>query len=380
MPATKLLVDDRFIDHFRGYLAQVFLYITDECNLRCTQCYYKPWLQTGHAEMDTGVMFELLAAFRGLGARKLSLLGGEPTLYGQAPGNLPLPAIAKYARELGFEYIRVVTNGLFNANRIKEGLFGDFDEVTFSMDGDSPNLHDRLRGRGHFIQTLENLRLVIATGQTVQVTTCVHRGNIGKTEDGQLLLDRAIRWAQDEGVSVINFHPLFKMDIPRDSWSGPTDIDPVVWTEVYNQIRKNIEEGCYRIAIRIPQRFVTTSEFNRHKSSYGYCPVKMRERIEVHPNGQIHSCALNNGTPIALARFALEQQQLRLRWIDGTNNEIKRYPFDLTESHPCAIMARDFSGLAPLCISFKPHQSDFYWNTQVAAGEKVPDAGQPSPT
>lgn len=365
MLIPEISSDARFSDHFNGSLVQVFLYVTDECNLRCTQCYYKPWLKTGHAEMDTAVMFALLSEFRRLGARKLSLLGGEPTLYGQADGNLPLPFIARQAREFGFEYVRLVTNGLFNSDLITKGWFRDFDELTFSLDGDSPQLHDPLRGRGKFTQTLGNLRRAVTAGHSVQVTTCVHRGNVGRTDAGQLLLDRAIRWAECEGAGVINFHPLFKMDIPRDGWSGPTDIDPSEWMTVYKEIRANIDAGHYRIAVRIPQRFVSKKTFNSNSGYYHYCPVKMRERIEVHPNGQIHSCALNNGTPIALARFGSENGLVNIHWVDGEQNELERYPFLSGSNHPCAVISRDFSELAPLCISFKPDQDEFAWNTHL---------------
>lgn len=91
--------DPRFDRHFKGRLMQVFLYVTDECNIRCTQCYYKPSLKKYHAEMPTNVLLSLLRKFRELGAIKVSFLGGEPTLYGQADGNQPLPFLIHASRE-----------------------------------------------------------------------------------------------------------------------------------------------------------------------------------------------------------------------------------------------------------------------------------------
>lgn len=39
MNTLPIRTDPRFDQHFRN-LTQVFFYLTDECNLRCTQCYY----------------------------------------------------------------------------------------------------------------------------------------------------------------------------------------------------------------------------------------------------------------------------------------------------------------------------------------------------
>src|SRR5258708_6320331 len=107
MPMKVVEADPRFDRRFTSRLMQVFLYVTDECNIRCTQCYYSPWLKKGHAEMPTSVALALLRKFRELGAIKVTLLGGEPTLYGQAPGNKPLSYLVRVAHQIGFEYVRM---------------------------------------------------------------------------------------------------------------------------------------------------------------------------------------------------------------------------------------------------------------------------------
>lgn len=353
--------DRKFEQHFRNLL-QVFLYITDECNLRCKQCYYKPWLHSGCAEMETDVMLALLHKFRELGAMKLSLLGGEPTLYGQVSGNESLPYIVRQAKKLGFNYIRLVTNGLFDEGFLRNEDLKLLNEVTFSIDGDSPEIHDPLRGQGTFIRTTRNLQSAIGQGYVSHVTTCVHRGNIGQDGQGHYLLDRAIKWATILGAKLINFHPLFKMNIPRDTWTGDVHITAEEWVSVYRHIRRKVQKGEYSIPVRIPQRFINLEQFNRQPKYYGFCPVKLAERVEVHPNGQIHSCALNNGTPISLAKFTRENDKLRILW-SLNQNELEVYPFDFSKDHPCAVISKDYGELVPLCISFKPGQEEFIWKT-----------------
>ena len=156
---------------------QVFLYVTDECNIRCNQCYYKPSLKH-NAEMPTNVALSLLHKFRELGV-KVSFLGGEPTLYGQTDGNEPIHYLIEAARRIGFEDIRMVTNGLFQEAFLKDERLREIDEGTFSMDGDTAEIHDAVRGRKTFERSLKGLQAAVSFGYTVHVTMCAHRGNIG---------------------------------------------------------------------------------------------------------------------------------------------------------------------------------------------------------
>ena len=341
------------------------MYVTDECNLRCTQCYYNPWLKPWNpaVEMPFDVADSLLDVFRELGAIKVSFLGGEPTLYGtHRNSNIAITSLFEAARSKGFEYIRIVTNGLFNAALLDHKNFRLLDEITFSIDGHEPHIHDELRGKGTFERTLTNLRLALKTNVRVHVTTCVHRLNSGRNEQGQLLLDQAIRWAEDLGVTLINFHPLFKMGIPRDSWTHETDISPSLWQTIYREIRTHIEAGVYKIPVRLPERFIPAEIFSDDPNYYGYCPVKLAERLEIHVNGQLHSCALHNGTPVSLARFHVNDGLLSIKW-SGHQNEIDEYDFDFSRDHPCAVMQRDFRESVPLCISFKPKQVEPVWQS-----------------
>ena len=105
-------IDPKFKEYFKN-LKQVFLYITDECNLRCSHCLYKPDL-TFHLkekEIDLETALALISDFREMGASKLTIMGGEPTLYGIDQEWKPLLKVISEARNLGYEYIRIDTNG-----------------------------------------------------------------------------------------------------------------------------------------------------------------------------------------------------------------------------------------------------------------------------
>lgn len=159
------------------------------------------------------------------------------------------------------------------------------------------------------------------------------------------------------------------MGIARDSWTGETDITPEEWMDVYAYLRAQIDAGAYDIAVRLPQRFLSPEVFDERPSYLGFCPVKLAERIEVHQNGQIHSCALNNGTPICLARFAEVDGGVSIGWEEATN-ELDAFPFDMTADHPCAAFRKEVdAGLVPLCISLKPQQDEYAWNKHQLDGK-----------
>ena len=337
------------------------MYITDECNIRCEQCFYTPWLKRGNAEMSTAAAISLLRKFRELGAVKVTFLGGEPTLYGRAPGNEPLPYLVAAAQNLGFGYTRVVTNGLFDKALLSDSRLRRINEITFSIDGDTPEVHNRLRGGRTHEKALRNLEAAVRTGYTVHLTMCAHRGNIGRTADGTLLLSRAIQWAASLGVKSFNLHPLFRMGVPRDLWMGETDIQPNEWISVYRELQGCATRGEFGIPLRLPLRFTTPSEFSATPRLHGYCSVKHADRLDIHPNGQIHTCALHIGTPISVAHFQDEGEHLQIQWAQK-HNEIETHPFKDGQNHPCPVMQGFPNGLLPLCISLKPGQVEFAWN------------------
>lgn len=110
-----LKIDPKFIEYFKD-IKQVFFYLTDECNLRCTHCLYKPNLvfQNKEREISLETAQALASDFRELGASKLTIIGGEPTLYGVSQNREPLLHLINTVKNLGYEYVRIDTNGIFD--------------------------------------------------------------------------------------------------------------------------------------------------------------------------------------------------------------------------------------------------------------------------
>ena len=76
-------MDKKFREYYGTNLRQVFLYLVDKCNLNCVQCLYKLDIgfQVEKKEIDFEDAAKLISDFKEMGAKKLTLMGGEPTLY-----------------------------------------------------------------------------------------------------------------------------------------------------------------------------------------------------------------------------------------------------------------------------------------------------------
>ena len=354
--------DAAFAGHFKR-LHQVFMYITDRCNLECEQCIYKPSISHFiNEEIELPVALGLLQEFRRLGAGKVTFLGGEPTLYGHRNANRPLLDLIAGTRALGYDYIRLDTNGQRIGHLLPAPDFKSLDEIAFSLDGYSPETNDPLRGLGTFVRVEGAIRNALDLGYRVTITCCVQRLFLERDETGMLKLERMIRYAQSLGIHQINFHDLFKVGIPMDTWTGDFAPRPIDWMPVYEELSAKVARGEFEILVRLPQCFVSRREFDSDPDYFGYCPVKLGERVMVHPNGVIRICSNLICTGYGVARY----RDGIIEWDRSHNNETAKH--DLNRATPCTNRSRHrkYGDLVPLCFSFKPGQDEYVWRDRLA--------------
>lgn len=357
-------IDAPIRDYFANNLQQVFLYVTNRCNLICLHCLYKPYLYPYFRDkkLDVQTAISLLSTFKTWGASKLTIIGGEPTLYDVENQNRSLIKLLTEAKEIGYKYVGMDTNGIKIGTLLKNnGLTENLDELAFSLDGPTPEINDFIRGRGTFNQCVSNIKEAVKLGYNVTITSCIHRKYI---ENGHIIagvknINLLINLSTSLGINQLNFHPIFKMGVPRDAWIGDTEIPLQDWIGIESEIQKNIEMGVYNIPIRIPKRFITKEVFEKNPIYYGYCPVKMGERILVHPDGILRICALLIGTAYGVGRYDTSH----ILWDSSATNEILNH--SLNGNTPCQNQYFENSDLLPLCISFKPQQNEYIWKRKI---------------
>ncbi len=129
--------------------------ITNNCNLRCTHCYW--WRQERNPDLDDEKMVEFMKGLQRRGMKVVYLLGGEPLLR---------PNICAEAGKI-FDFVMLFTNGTLGYPPIKN--------VMYSLSIDGPQrIHDSLRGEGVF----ENIvNILDGQKQKVMIHITVCRSN-----------------------------------------------------------------------------------------------------------------------------------------------------------------------------------------------------------
>lgn len=160
---------------------QVEIQLGHMCNNRCTFCVSGQRTAMGEAlPLAAAPILERIRAARGEGHRKITLLGGEPTLQ---------PAFMEVVREcvrLGYEEIVIFTNG------VKTARAAVIDEVIatggqfswrISLQGATEEEHEATtRKVGSFARILRTLEHLAARDQRISVNMCVVGSNYGSVD------------------------------------------------------------------------------------------------------------------------------------------------------------------------------------------------------
>ena len=352
-----MYIDNMTKDYFSN-IKQVFLYISDKCNLLCEQCLYKPNVLLGK-DINPKLAMELLRTFRNLGAFKLTLLGGEVSLYDIEHDNQNLIDVLKFSKEIGYSYIRIDTNGQSDKSFFRKEIMSYIDEVSFSLDGYVENTNDVLRGDGAFSKALSNIKLAASTDINVQITTCITKQNTTISNGIIPFIEKMVSFCESLGIRHLNFHGVFKMGVPMDIWTGDSHLEPIEWLSEANTIYRNIKNGKYNLNVRFPLHLISRDEFDKKPNYYGYCPCKKGERALIHPDGIIRVCSSLLSTPYGVANF----NSTSIMW-NHFNNELIDHDSNLNT--PCTNQKILYeNNNVPICFSIKPYQDEPVWNYQL---------------
>jgi radical SAM protein with 4Fe4S-binding SPASM domain len=145
----------------------VTLGITNHCNLNCRHC----WPDSGPDNLASMVprdrVVKLIRGFSALGAAKFTITGGEPLTH---PEWIDLLFFACGLPEV--TEVRLQTNGILITPSDLEVFVSLKDRgliVQMSLEGVTPAVHDRIRGRGSFQKTLQGLELLLECGLAAHI-------------------------------------------------------------------------------------------------------------------------------------------------------------------------------------------------------------------
>jgi radical SAM protein with 4Fe4S-binding SPASM domain len=144
----------------------IYMHMTNKCNLKCPYCYNKDDRETkiklerkGLVDpiLNTEEYKELIARTIDCGVRRLVFTGGEPLM---RPDVQELVAFARSKSEKVF--LEMLTNAIKIDDKTAEWMCEYLNAVTISMDGHEKHLHEYYRGKGTFEPTVRGVRKIVA--------------------------------------------------------------------------------------------------------------------------------------------------------------------------------------------------------------------------
>ncbi len=192
-------------------------YVTLRCNARCSFCTI--WRDEPGPDANLSDVSINLSHARKSGCRFVDFTGGEPLL------NKDLPEFLRQAKRLGF-ITSVTTNCLLFPDKVME-LAGLVDLLHFSLDADTPEVHDAIRGRRSFNFVLESIDLALQNHLVPDLLVTYTDENIGA-------LEGVIRLAREKNLMII-LDPVF-------ATAGP---DQVHWQTHAQAIEYSKRKGVY---------------------------------------------------------------------------------------------------------------------------------------
>ena len=165
--------------------------VVTACNSRCLFCLDMDTPRNVYLR-EADIRAELERGRSELGADKVILSGGEATLHPE------FVSLIAHARSIGYSRVQTVTNGTQLADRsfMRACLDAGLGEITFSLHGHEPELHDRLtRTPGAFKKIMTAIMRALRDGRPiVNVDVVINKQNVA-------VIDKIVELCLSVGVT-----------------------------------------------------------------------------------------------------------------------------------------------------------------------------------
>lgn len=286
LPASAHDATPKHIDRIPyGRFRNVYLYITEACQLRCEHCYMGERLERA-LKMPYEAVMQTLATWREMGGSKLTILGGEPTLH---PDYI---TIIRDAKALGYEHVITTSNGLGPAaKKFATMKPNEFSYVQISLDGGSPSSHDQIRGAGTFNRALATVEELCARGFDTRIICTVNKANLNDCLN-------LLNIADNLGVSLVKFH-VFSV-IGSGHGAAEWGIGPSRWIEFYENLE--LVASGHRTRIWYQPTYARRERMAKYTADgYRGCIGRTPDRISIFPDGRAYVCSFLFDTDLHFA-------------------------------------------------------------------------------
>ena len=204
------------------------------CNERCMFCYYLDEIESGNTrDRSTDQIKDILKIGRRWGKTRVDLTGGEPTI------RKDLAEVIEFAREIGYETVCIITNGLATAKREKLHEFIDagLNDILVSLHAYDAPTHDylvKMKGaHAKVLATLDNARALNLHLRINHVVTNLNYLDVGRL--ASLVVGYAPR-----ALNYIVLNPT------RDAMNADRELS-ITYREVARPLRAVLDEYATRI-------------------------------------------------------------------------------------------------------------------------------------
>ena len=267
----------------------LYIYLTNQCNMRCKHCYLGDRLEEKQ-EMPLEMVLNHLLFWRKLGSKKISFIGGEPTLYPY------LREVVESAHSLGYEKVIINTNLSSKALAILQTFSStDFSYIQTSLDGATIETHDYIRGRGAFVDTTHSIRQLVQNGFDVRIIATINNENLGEVSE-------LITLGEQLGVSLVKFHIM--SEIGNAVKGKVTSVSPYEWISLCNRIDSYIKDTKPSINVSYQPSYVYKTDYENGKyHDYPGCLGVEKNRMSVFPDGNCYICSFLFDEKISYAKL-----------------------------------------------------------------------------
>ena len=174
------------------------VWLTNRCNLRCVMCdQWKSPAGSFSSELSAGDWCRFVDEVAGMGASVMVITGGEALLRGD------VFSVIERIRARSFSS-HLCSNGTLLSRDVVAALReSGLNSISVSLDSDSAEVHNSLRGADCFDRVVEGIKILRAEapGIKVGINCVISRRNLRG-------LRRLVRFAGRLGVSLVKFDPI----------------------------------------------------------------------------------------------------------------------------------------------------------------------------
>ena len=307
-------------------LRAFYIYLSDNCNLRCRHCWIVPRFTDGKPDpgrvVDVDALRDAVREGKALGLSSAKLTGGEPMLH---------PRFLDVVDMLTAEglSLHMETNGTLLtaevARHLKEKTRLTF--VSVSLDGADARTHDSFRGvEGAFDAALRGLSYLADAGfKNTQVIMSIHRGNRAQVE-------ALVQLAAARGAASVKLNPVTGTGRGMTMHERGEDLDFDEQMELAHYIDEDLgPRAPIGIILNIPPALSSLRQLRRTRGCCGDCGV--RGILGILGTNQYALCGIGSTCP-EFVYGQLGKDSVRDIWLTNPTILLLRRALADTDSFP----------------------------------------------